>query len=99
METARLRPKPLRACFVCPPRASQSIELEPDDLRRLHDRLLKWIEGVPLNQVLVVKASGLYGKPSIFSSYQPKGGINAVEEGDGDQPGLLTGIRDESGEE
>jgi hypothetical protein len=79
--------------------ASQSIELEPDDLRRLHDRLLKWIEGVPLNQVLVVKASGLYGKPSIFSSYQPKGGIDAVEEGDGDQPGLLTGFRDESGEE
>ncbi|MCG6947704.1 MAG: hypothetical protein LJE93_02155 [Acidobacteria bacterium] len=62
--------------------ASQSIELEPDDLRRLHDRLLKWIEGVPLNQVLVVKASGLYGKPSIFSSYQPKGNIDAADEED-----------------
>lgn len=53
--------------------AKQSVELGPHDRRRLHDKLLKWIEGIPLNQVLVIKLSGLTGKPNVYSSYQPKG--------------------------
>ena len=62
--------------------AEQSIELDPDERRRLDDKLLKWIEGTPLGQVLVIKLSGLSGKPQAYSSYQPKGGIPVKEEGD-----------------
>lgn len=55
--------------------AMQNIQIEGRDLRRLHDKMLKWIEGIPHGQVLVVKVSGLSGKPNIYSSYQPKAGI------------------------
>jgi hypothetical protein len=54
--------------------AEQNVTIEGHELRRLHDKLLKWIEGTPINQVLVVKLSGLSGKPNVYSSYQPKGG-------------------------
>jgi hypothetical protein len=63
--------------------ARQNVELEQHELRRLHDRLLKWIEGIPLNQVLVIKLSGLSGKPNVYSSYQPKDGVPAQEKGSG----------------
>jgi hypothetical protein len=62
--------------------AEQSIELDTHELRRLHDKLLKWIEGTPLGQVLVVKLSGLSGTPQAYSSYQPKGGIPVKKEED-----------------
>ncbi len=58
----------------------QDIKIEGNDLRRLHDRMLKWIVGIPLGQVLVIKLSGLTGKPNVYSSYQPKGGIPVREE-------------------
>jgi hypothetical protein len=57
----------------------QDVTIEGHELRRLHDKLLKWIEGTPLNQTLVVKLSGLSGKPNVYSSYQPKGGVPAKE--------------------
>jgi hypothetical protein len=57
----------------------QNVTIEGHELRRLHDKLLKWIEGIPLNQVLVVKLSGLSGKPNVYSSYQPKNGIPVTE--------------------
>jgi hypothetical protein len=63
--------------------AEQNITFEGNELRRLHDKMLKWIEGTPLNQILVVKLSGLSGKPNVYSSYQPKGGAPATDEGDG----------------
>jgi len=56
--------------------ANQNVEFEDRELRRLHDRMLKWVEGVPLGQVLVVKLSGLSGKPNVYSSYQPKASIS-----------------------
>jgi hypothetical protein len=65
----------------------QGVKIEGHDLRRLHDKMLKWIEGIPLGQVLVIKLSGLTGKPNVYSSYQPKGGIplkQENEEGKGD---------------
>jgi hypothetical protein len=62
--------------------AKQNIKIEGHDLRRLHDKMLKWIEGIPLGQVLVIKLSGLTGKPNVYSSYQPKGGIPAQQEED-----------------
>jgi len=55
--------------------AKHNIKIEGHDLRRLHDKMFKWIEGVPLGQVLVIKLSGLTGKPDVYSSYEPKGGI------------------------
>jgi hypothetical protein len=60
--------------------AKQNIKIDGHDLRRLHDKMLKWIEGIPLGQVLVIKLSGLTGKPNVYSSYQPKGGIPAKNE-------------------
>jgi hypothetical protein len=60
--------------------AKQNVTIEGHDLRRLHDKMLKWIEGIPLGQVLVIKLSGLTGKPNIYSSYQPKGGIPAKQQ-------------------
>ena len=56
--------------------AKQDVKFEDRELRRLHDKMLKWVEGVPLGQVLVVKLSGLSGKPNVYSSYQPKAGIS-----------------------
>jgi hypothetical protein len=57
----------------------QKIEFEPHELRRFQDKLLKWVEGIPLHQVLVIKVSGLSGRPSLYSSYQPKSGFQARE--------------------
>jgi hypothetical protein len=59
--------------------ADQSIELDAGERRRLDDKLLKWIEGTPTGQVLVIKLSGLSGKPQAYSSYQPKGGVPVIE--------------------
>jgi len=59
--------------------AEQNVRFEGHELRRLHDKLLKWIEGTPLNQSLVIKLSGLSGKPNVYSSYQPKGGSPAQQ--------------------
>ena len=55
--------------------AVQNVKIEGRELRRIHDRMLKWIEGIPHGQVLVVKLSGLSGKPNVYSSYRPKNGI------------------------
>lgn len=57
--------------------AEQNVAFEDRELRRLHDKMLKWVEGVPLGQVLVVKLSGLSGKLNVYSSYQPKASISA----------------------
>jgi hypothetical protein len=53
----------------------QKIEFDPHELRRFQDKLLKWIESTPLNQVLVIKVTGISGRPSLYSSYQPKSGM------------------------
>ena len=52
--------------------AKQGIEFGKNETRRLHDKVLRWIEGTPAGRVLVIKISGLYGKPEAYSSYQPK---------------------------
>jgi len=52
--------------------AEQGVELGKYERRRLHDKVLRWIEGTPPGRVLVIKISGLYGKPEAYSSYQPK---------------------------
>jgi hypothetical protein len=62
--------------------AQQNLSFEGPEIRRLHDRLLKWIEGIPLNHVLVIKLSGLSGKPNVYSSYKPKTGTTSDGKGD-----------------
>jgi hypothetical protein len=62
--------------------AKQNVSFEGPDLRRLHDKLLKWIEAIPLNQVLVVKLSGLSGKPNVYASYKSKADAKTQGEGD-----------------
>jgi hypothetical protein len=52
--------------------AKQGIEFGEYETHRLHDKVLRWLEGTPTDRVLVIKISGLYGKPTAYSSYQPK---------------------------
>jgi hypothetical protein len=59
--------------------ASQSVEIEKFERRRLQDKLLRWIEGIPEGQVLVVKLSGLTGKPQAYSSYKPKKSMTGAD--------------------
>jgi hypothetical protein len=64
--------------------ASQAVEIEKFERRRLQDKLLRWIEGIPEGQVLVVKLSGLTGKPQAYSSYKPKKSMTGAG---GNKPG------------
>jgi hypothetical protein len=52
--------------------AKQGIEFGEYETHRLHGKVLHWLEATPADRVLVIKISGLYGKPSAYSSYQPK---------------------------
>jgi hypothetical protein len=52
--------------------AKQGIEFGEYEMHRLHDNVMRWLEGAPADRVLVIKISGLYGKPVAYSSYQPK---------------------------
>ena len=52
--------------------AKQGIEFGEYETHRLNDKVLRWLEGAPADRVLVIKISGLYGKPAAYSSYQPK---------------------------
>ena len=52
--------------------ASQGIDLTTNERRRLHDKILRWIQATPEGQVLVVKLSGLTGRAEAYSSYRPK---------------------------
>ena len=56
--------------------AEQGIEFGEYETHRLHDKVLRWLEGAPADRVLVIKISGLYGKPAAYSSYQPKESVN-----------------------
>jgi hypothetical protein len=62
--------------------AEQNLGFEGPELRRLHDKLLRWIEGIPLNHVLVIKVSGLSGKLNVYSSYQSKSGTTPEGKGE-----------------
>ncbi len=62
--------------------AAQSVKFDQAESRRLHDKVLRWIEATPEGRVLVIKISGLSGKPQAYSSYQPKGTQPAKEKAD-----------------
>lgn len=55
--------------------AGQGVPVEGNDLRRLFDKVLKWVEGTPEGRVLVIKISGLSGKPQPYSSYQSRDSV------------------------
>ncbi len=50
----------------------QGVELGEHEARRIHDKILHWIEAAPTGNVLVLKITGLFGKPEAYSSYQPR---------------------------
>ncbi len=60
----------------------QGVVMEDNDLRRLHDKVLKWVEGTPEGRVLVIKISGLSGKPQPYSSYQARESVASSESTD-----------------
>ena len=53
--------------------AEQGVELGEYETHRIHDKVLRWIEAAPTGNVLVIKISGLFGKPEAYSSYEPRG--------------------------
>jgi hypothetical protein len=54
----------------------QRIEFGDYEMHRLQDKVMRWLEAAPADRVLVIKISGLYGKPAAYSSYQPKECVN-----------------------
>ncbi len=50
--------------------AKQKVEHSDNEMRKVYDKVQKWIEGTPEGRVLVVKISGLSGKPEAYSSYR-----------------------------
>ncbi len=50
----------------------QAIELESRERRKLHEKVLRWVQATPEGQVLVIKLSGLSGRAEVYSSYRPK---------------------------
>jgi len=60
--------------------ADQSIELNSHDRRRLHKKVQRWIESTPNKRVLVLRMSGLFGKPDVVSSFQPREKVDDLPE-------------------
>ncbi len=50
----------------------QGLELNSHEKRRLYEKVQRWVESTPNNRVLVLRMSGLSGKPDVVSSYQPE---------------------------
>ena len=49
---------------------NQSVSFSDREMRKIYDKVQKWIEGTPEGRVLVVKISGLSGKAEPYSSYR-----------------------------
>lgn len=49
----------------------QGMELNSHEIRRLREKVQRWIELTPNGRVLVLRISGLSGKPDVYSSFQP----------------------------
>jgi hypothetical protein len=50
----------------------QGLELTTHERRRLYEKVQRWIESTPNQRVLVLRMSGLSGKPDVVSSFQPR---------------------------
>ncbi len=50
----------------------QGLELNSHEKRRLYEKVQRWIESTPNQRVLVLRMSGLSGKPDVVSSFQPR---------------------------
>ena len=51
---------------------NQGIELNSNENRRFREKVQRWIELTPSKRVLVLRMSGLSGKPDVLSSFQPR---------------------------
>lgn len=49
----------------------QGLELNSHEKRRLYEKVQRWVESTPNKRVLVLRMSGLSGKPDVVSSFQP----------------------------
>jgi hypothetical protein len=52
--------------------SDQNFELNSHERRRLYEKVQRWVESTPNKRVLVLRMSGLSGKPDVLSSFQPK---------------------------
>jgi hypothetical protein len=52
--------------------SEQGFVLNSHEKRRLYEKVQRWIEATPNKRVLVLRVSGLSGKPDVLSSFQPK---------------------------
>lgn len=52
--------------------AGQHVDFNKHEMRKLHEKVLRWIRSTPDSQNLVVKISGLTGKAEVYFSYRPK---------------------------
>ncbi|MFV2074058.1 MAG: hypothetical protein ACC742_15610 [Thermoanaerobaculales bacterium] len=59
--------------------AENKIELSDYEKRRLMDKVLRWVEATPEGQVLVLKISGIHGRPEPYSSYQARSAAMEAE--------------------
>ena len=59
--------------------AEHKIEFSQYEKRRLQDKVLRWIESTPEGQVLVLKISGIHGRPEPYSSYQARSAAPETE--------------------
>ena len=50
--------------------AQQHVTFNDSEMRKLHEKVLRWIRSTPDGQSLVVKISGLTGKAEVYFSYR-----------------------------
>ena len=58
----------------------QGMELNSHEIRRLREKVQRWIELTPNGRVLVLRIGGLSGKPEVYSSFQPLEGPEETPE-------------------
>jgi len=49
---------------------TQHVKFNEQEMRKLHEKVLRWIRSTPEGQSLVVKISGLTGKAEVYFSYR-----------------------------
>ena len=52
--------------------ASEEVELSSQDRRNFDRKVLRWIEAIPIGQLMVIKITDLNGRPEPYARYQPR---------------------------
>lgn len=50
----------------------QGLELGASDRRNFERKVLRWVEAIPIGQVLIVKVTDLNGRPEPYARFQPR---------------------------